>query len=99
MAFFSLTYKDINNLKTKQDASWKRIVTLLEEGKALMASLLIANSIINIAIIILSNFLIGQLVLLVQSFWLFEFLIKVILVSFVVILVRRGHAQGMGNAE
>jgi gliding motility-associated protein GldE len=86
VAFFSLTYKDINILKTKQDASWKRIVTLLEEPKDLLASLLIANSIINIAIIILANFLIDEMVLLKQSFWLFEFLIKVILVAFVVIL-------------
>jgi len=52
----------------------------------LLASLLIANSIINIAIIILANFLIEEMVLLKQSFWLFEFLIKVILVGFVVIL-------------
>jgi len=86
VAFFSLTYKDINILKTKQDASWKRIVTLLEEPRALLSSLLIANSIINIAIIILSNFLIDEMVLLKQNFWLFEFLIKVVLVGFVMIL-------------
>jgi gliding motility-associated protein GldE len=86
VAFFSLTYKDINNLKTKQDTSWKRIVNLLEEPKAVLTSLLIANSIINISIIILSNFLIDQMVLLKQSFWLFEFLIKVILVAFVMVL-------------
>jgi putative hemolysin len=86
VAFFSLTYKDINILKTKQDTSWKRIVSLLEEPKTLLASLLIANSIINIAIIILSNFLIDEMVLLKQDFWLFEFLIKVILIGFVIIL-------------
>lgn len=86
VAFFSLTYKDINILKTKQDASWKRIVTLMEEPKALLASLLIANSIINIAIIILANFMIDEMVLLKQNFWFFEFLIKVILVAFVVLL-------------
>ena len=86
VAFFSLTYKDINILKTKQDTSWKRIVTLLEEPKALLASLLMANSIINIAIIILANFLIDEMEPLKQSFWLFEFLVKVILVGFVMIL-------------
>jgi gliding motility-associated protein GldE len=86
VAFFTLTYKDINILKTKQDVSWKRIVTLLEEPKTLLASLLIANSIINIAIIILANFLIDEMVLLKQNFWLFEFLIKVILIGFVLIL-------------
>jgi putative hemolysin len=51
-----------------------------------MASLMIANIIINISIIILSNFLIDQLVLLKQNFWLFEFMIKVILVTFVIVL-------------
>lgn len=86
VAFFSLTNKDINILKTKQDTSWKRIVGLLEEPRTLLASLLIANSIINIAVIILSNFLIDEMVLLKQNFWLFEFLIKVILIGFVMIL-------------
>lgn len=61
VALFSLTYKDINVLKTKKDSSWKRIVHLLEEPKNLLASLLIANTFINIAIIIFSNFLIDQL--------------------------------------
>jgi putative hemolysin len=86
VAFFTLTYKDINILKTKQDSSWKRIVTLLEDPKTLLASLLIANTIINIAIIILANFLIDAMVLLKQGFWLFEFLIKIILIAFVLIL-------------
>ena len=86
VAFFSLTYKDINILKTKQDASWRRIVSLLEEPRTLLASMLIANSIINISIIILANFLIDEMVLLKQDFWLFEFLIKVVLIGFVMIL-------------
>ncbi|MDP4150199.1 MAG: gliding motility-associated protein GldE [Bacteroidota bacterium] len=85
VALFSLTFKDINNLKTKQDSSWRRIVSLLEEPKALMASLVIANVIINISVIILSNFLLDQ-ILVQQSFWLFEFLVKVILVTFVIVL-------------
>jgi gliding motility-associated protein GldE len=68
IALFSLTYKDINVLKTKKDTAWKRIVHLLEEPKTLLASLLIANTFINIAIIIFSNFLIEQL-LPIQGFW------------------------------
>ena len=86
VAFFSLTSKDINILKTKQDISWKRIVSLLEEPKTLLASMLIANSMINIAIIILANFLIDEMVLFKQNYWLLEFLIKVILIGFVMIL-------------
>jgi len=86
IAFFSLSYKDVNILKTKQDTSWKRIVTLLEEPKLLLGSLLIANVIVNIAIIILANFLIDQLVLLKQNFWLFELIVKMLIVSFLILL-------------
>ena len=61
VAFFSLTYKDINLLKAKQQPPYKRIVDLLEEPKILLASLLIANSFINISIIIISNLLIDDM--------------------------------------
>jgi len=84
VAFFSLTYKDINILKTKQDASWKRIVSLLEEPKSLLASMLIAGSAINIAIVILANFLIDAMVINI-GFW-GAFILKVVLVCFVIIL-------------
>jgi putative hemolysin len=86
IAFFSLSDKEINILKTKQDSSWRRIVNLLEEPKALLASLLIANILLNIAIIILSNFLIDQVISFKQDYWFFEFLMKVVIVSFVLIL-------------
>ncbi len=86
IAFFSLSDKEINILKTKQDSSWRRIVNLLEEPKALLASLLIANILLNIAIIILSNFLIDQVISFKQDYWFFEFMMKVIMVSFVLIL-------------
>ena len=86
IAFFSLTDKDVNVLKTKQDSSWKRIVNILEEPKSLLASLVIANSLINIGIIIVSNFLIDQVVPLKQDLWFFAFFIKVVAVSFVLIL-------------
>ena len=86
IAFFSLTDKEINILKTKQDSSWRRIVNLLEEPKALLASLLIANILLNIGIIILSNFLIDQVISFKQDYWFFEFCLKVVMVSFVLIL-------------
>lgn len=87
VAFFSLTYKDINNLKTKQDTSWKRIVNLLEEPKALLASLLITNTLVNIAIIILSNFLIEQLLPPDPGWWWFlYYLLKIIAIAFLLLL-------------
>jgi gliding motility-associated protein GldE len=88
MAFFSLTYRDINMLKTKQDTGWKRIASLLEEPRALQASLMIANTLVNIAIIILTNFFIDQVLILKPgniSMWL-AYGIKLIIISFLIIL-------------
>ncbi len=87
VAFFSLTYKDINLLKSKQQPPYKRVVDLLEEPKTLLASLLIANSFINIAIIIISNLLIDDMFNFEKfdAVWI-EFVIKVISVSFLLVL-------------
>lgn len=87
VAFFSLTYKDINILKSKQQPPYKRIVDLLEQPKVLLASLLIANSFINISIIIISNLLIDDMFNFqrISPVWI-EFLIKVVAVSFLLVL-------------
>lgn len=69
-------------LKTKQGTAWKRIVNLLEEPKILLGSMRIGNTFVNIAIIILSNFLINELMPLQNSFWVLELLLKVVIVSF-----------------
>lgn len=86
VAFFSLSHRDINMLKTKQGSSWKRIVNLMDEPKLLLGSLRIGNALVNIAIIILANFLIDQLLPIKNNFWLIDFLIKVLLVTFFLIL-------------
>lgn len=84
VAFFSLTYKDINLLKTKQLPVYDKIVDLLEQPKALLGALLVGNSLVNISIIIISNLLIDQMF----SFhfeWL-EFIVKVVAVTFLLVL-------------
>lgn len=86
VAFFSLNNRDINMLKTKQGTAWKRIVNLLEEPKILLGSMRIGNTFVNIAIIILSNFLIDELMTLQNSFWVFELLLKISIVTFFLIL-------------
>ena len=86
VAMFSLSYKDINLLKSKQDTGWKRIVNLLEEPRNLLASLLVANSLINIAIIILTNVMIDQVMILRPEFWWAALIIKIIIISTLLIL-------------
>src|SRR5687767_10242702 len=67
VAFFSLSYRDVNLLKTKQDSGWKRIANLLEEPGTLQGSLMIANTLVNIAIIILLNVLIDEIQIINQE--------------------------------
>jgi len=86
VAFFSLTHKDINILKSKQDSSFRRIVELLDQPKILLGSLLIANSFINIAIIVISNILIGDFLHYFIIIGIIDFLIKVVAVAALLLL-------------
>jgi putative hemolysin len=82
VAFFSLSYKDIQVLKTKNYKPLKRIVDLLEDPKKLLTSMLIANSFINICVILVSNMLIDDLFLFDQiPVPGIEFIIKVLAVT------------------
>jgi gliding motility-associated protein GldE len=91
VAFFSLTFKDINILKTKQQPAYRRIVSLLEQPKTLLASMLITNSFVNIGIILISNILINDWLpkdskdVFLWATWL-VFLIKVGVVTFLLVL-------------
>ena len=87
VAFFSLTQKDINVLKTKQQPGYRRIVNLLEEPKVLLGSLLIAKYLINIGLIIISNIFLGNLLNLerVHALWL-EIVIKIVAITSILLL-------------
>jgi gliding motility-associated protein GldE len=84
VAFFSLSYKDINHLKTKPQPSYRRIVTLLETPKVLLGVLMIANSFANIGIIIVSNHLLDKF-LLINNEWLL-LAAKIFIVAAVILL-------------
>lgn len=86
VAFFSLTLKDINMLKTRQQLSYRRIVTLLEKPKTLLASLLIANCFVNIGIILISNSLLNEWIGTLELHVFIEFLLKVILVTIFLVM-------------
>lgn len=78
IAYFSLTFKDINYLKTKQQPPYKRVITLLEQPKVLLAALSVANFFSNIGIILISSFLISQYIF-IENHWL-EFGLKVVII-------------------
>jgi putative hemolysin len=86
IAFFSLSQKDINVLKTKQQPSFRRIVTLLEQPKNLHASIFITSIFVNIGFILIANILIEDWFSNYNtSFW-FKLLIKLFSISFIILL-------------
>lgn len=87
VAFFSLSHKEVNMLKTKQQPGYKRIVDLLEDPKNLLASLLIANSLTNISIIVVFNFLLDEMIPLGNQLYWMHFLLKVLSITFFLIML------------
>jgi len=81
VAFFSLGTRDINVLKTRQQPSYKRIIRLLEHPKALLASMLIANTLVNIGIILIANTLLNSWAVALQLHFLVELIGKVVVIS------------------
>ena len=93
VALFSLQTKDVNHLKTKQHAAARRITGLLEERKAVYASLLIAGCVFNISIIILSNFFLSSVLHFGTVHLLIsidvDMLIKIVIIAFVIVFFLR----------
>ncbi len=82
MSFFSLTHNDIGKLRRGRSRHGKLVLHLLEQSDLLLAALLIANNLVNICIVILSS----EVIDLFFTITRFEFLIKTVLVTFVLLL-------------
>lgn len=61
VAFFSLSPQDLDDLKNEESSISDKILNLRNEPRKLLATILISNNLINIAIVIISDFLIRSL--------------------------------------
>lgn len=86
VAYFSLGTTDKLKLKeTPQDTGASLILALLDRPRYLLSTILVANNVVNIAIILVSNSLLQQLVPSNLPQWL-NFTITVVLVTFLLVL-------------
>ena len=85
IAFFSLTPKDINELEESNSDKDKRILTLREDSERTLATILIANNVINVTIIMLCNYFFMNVVDFGSAVWL-QFLVITILLTFLLLL-------------
>lgn len=61
VAYFSLSSKEINIIKQSKGKSYKRVLHLIENPKRLLATILIANSLLSVGVILTTNSLITTL--------------------------------------
>jgi gliding motility-associated protein GldE len=85
VALFSLSQKDLDDSIQENNSKGRIIVSLLEKPKKLLATLLVANNFINIAVVILFSFVGKDLFAAIQS-PILKFVTEVILVTFLLLL-------------
>ncbi len=84
IAFFSLSPQDRDKMKEHTHSSDKRTETLLSDSERLLATILIANNLVNVAIITLLNFFCARTVAFASP-WL-EFILVTVVLSFLLLL-------------
>lgn len=85
VALFSLTKTDLDNGLENQSKPLQIVVNLLEKPKKLLATILVANNFINIAIVILFAYL-GNFFFKGISSAVLKFIIEVIIITFLILL-------------
>jgi gliding motility-associated protein GldE len=88
IAFFSLGYRELKNLRTRQYPAATRILQLLQEPRLLMSSMLVGNMVFRMLIILLSNYLVKD-DMLPETTGFLLFLIRMLIA--IVILVLFGE--------
>lgn len=83
-AYFSLKAKDVHELQNSESKTSKQAIKLLDQPQKLLATILVTNNFMNIAIVITTNMLVHLIFHDVSAFN--SFLIQVVAVTFVLVL-------------
>lgn len=87
VAIFSLTSKDKTILSEEKESNKsQRVLELLEKPKELLATILIANNLVNVSIVMISSFVMNYLFIKENMSEFSAFIIQVILVTFIILL-------------
>ncbi|MDP3442278.1 MAG: DUF21 domain-containing protein [Ignavibacteria bacterium] len=85
-AFFSLSPADLLDLKSDHNQSNKKVLKLRDIPKTLLATILIVNNLVNVAIVIISSYILDKLFDFSQSPVL-GFVIQVVLITSLILLL------------
>ena len=85
IAFFSLSPADRNAIDEGKHRSDKKVASLLDDSERLLATILISNNLVNVAVIIILTFCFDQTISFGRAVWL-EFLVMTVLLTFLLLL-------------
>lgn len=83
-SLFSLSQTQLEKMRKRNSASDQAVFKILDRQDYLLATVLIANNLVNICIVILSNSIIDLLMTFNSTGW--EFVVKTIIVTFILLL-------------
>ena len=86
VALFSITSSQKESLSNENNSASNRILKLLEKPKTLLATILIANNFINVAIVILSTYLVNNIFNNSMLDATAQFIIQVIAVTLLILI-------------
>ena len=84
VAFFSLSSRDQQSMRSEGDGRDQAILSLLEDVDSLLATILVTNNLVNICIVILTSNIIDTIFTFHSA--TFEFVVKSVLVTFLLLL-------------
>ena len=85
IAFFSLTPRDVDELEHLGHPSDEKILGLRKDSERLLATILIANNMVNVGIVMLGNYALLQVFDFGPARWV-EFLVMTVLLTFLLLL-------------
>jgi len=85
IAFFSLTPNDRNTIDEGEHKADKKVASLLDDRDRLLATILISNNLVNVAVITILYFCFDKTINFGQAKWL-EFLVMTVLLTFLLLL-------------
>lgn len=86
IAFFSLSPSDISEINAMKYSSDKSIKTLREDSERTLATILITNNFINVTIIMLCNYIFGNIIYFGEKAYWLQFLSLTVMLTFLLLL-------------
>ena len=83
VAFFSLTPNDVEELESRSDSAAQRVVDLLSNPDRLLATILVANNMVNICLVIMVTRVINS-IFVFSGVW--EFVFNTVIITFLLLL-------------